>query len=98
MAPRTEPTNTTLLKEIKGVRDEQQVMRNDVNILLDWKRGIEIGKAAVDEYKAQQDNDEQRQLQGKESRSRAEILKQVAYVVGLIGVVLYAWASSKGLL
>jgi len=65
---------------------------------MDWRRGIDIGKAAVDEYKAQLVQDEQRRLLNKEAKTKTEMFKQVAIVLGYVGIALSLYLSAKGLI
>lgn len=86
-------TNTQLLqeihKELKGIKTVQTAQAKDLEDLKNWRLGIEIGKSAVEEYKQQEQAD-------KDARQRREVLKQAGYVLGLVGLVLYVYLSSKG--
>lgn len=50
---------------------------------------IEIGKKAIEEYKKEEQSE-------RDAKQRREIMKQVGYVLGLVGLVLYVYLTSKG--
>lgn len=92
------PTNADLLKEIRAIRGEQNKMRSDLDVVIEWKRGLEIGKAAVDEYKRQQSDEQRQKLESRAARSKTEVLKQLGYILALGGAILYAFAASRGII
>jgi hypothetical protein len=46
-----EPTNSEILAELKSMNKVIERHGTDIDGLKDWRRGTEIAKAAVDEYK-----------------------------------------------
>lgn len=94
MGSAQQPSNRALQQLItKGfadVKDVQQQQQADINQLLDWKKGTEIAKNAVAEYKRDEE-------QSKESRQKRELLKQGGIVLGLVTTVIYVYLSTKGI-
>lgn len=94
MGSAPQPTNRALQQLItKGfaeVKDVQREQQADIATLLDWKKGTEIAKNAVAEYKRGEE-------QLKEARQRRELFKQAGIVLGLITTVIYVYLSTKGM-
>lgn len=76
-------------REIKGVKSMQNVQATDITELKTWRKNMEIAKQAVAEYK-------QTEQAAKDAKQRREIMKQIGYVLGLIGLVLYIYLQSHG--
>lgn len=55
-----------------------------------WKEKIEIGKAAVDEYKKEEQAN-------RDSGQKREIFKQVGIVLTLVAAVLYVYIEAHGI-
>lgn len=89
-----QPTNRALQQLItrgfEDVKEVQQALRADIDSLLDWRKGTEIAKNAVAEYKKSEEL-------SKESRQKRELLKQAGVVLGLVITVLYVYLSTKGI-
>lgn len=67
----------------------QRTQGGDIQTLKDWKQSLDIGQAAVSEYKRQEQ-------QTSEARKRRELLKQAGIIFGLIITVLYVYIESHG--
>lgn len=83
------PTNRDILKAIREVKDMQIAQGKDIDGLLDWKKGLDIAKSAVEEYKRAEEKT-------REARQKREIWKQVGIVLGLISAVLYVYLETRG--
>lgn len=77
------PTNADIYRKLDDVS-------NRVGVLEEWKRGLDIAKQAVDEYK----KDEQSR---RESNQRREVLKQVGIILALVAAVLYVYLEAHGI-
>lgn len=64
-------------------------MNQRIGVLENWKEKIEIGKAAVDEYKKEEKTN-------RDSNQRREIFKQAGVVLALIAAVLYVYLEAHG--
>lgn len=81
-AKKIQPTNSDIIREI-------QKMNSRLGVLESWKERIEIGKAAIDEYKKEEKIN-------RDSNQRREIFKQTGIVLALIAAVLYVYLESHG--
>lgn len=89
------PTNSDLMKEIKSMQTSVRHIDGRLGQLEAWKHGLDIAKAAVDEYKTQEEKDKQNKLDD-ELKSRAiKILVQLSPLLTVLGVLLYALAQKN---
>lgn len=79
--PKSQPTNADILKEVRS-------MNNRIAALEQWKQGTEIARAAVEEYKKEEQSI-------RDSRQRREIMKQVGVVLSLMAAILYVYLESR---
>lgn len=93
----TKPTNQDLLERIVRLEEEvaamEQSLRSEIGsygkIVLDLNRR-QIEHDAVEAYK-------QGKTKREQTRLITEILKQLLPIISIIGAILYAYASSRGL-
>lgn len=60
-------------------------------------RLIDISKEAVARYKKEQEDNEINLLHRKEETFRIQVWKKAIYVLGIAGLILAAYAASKGI-
>lgn len=77
------PTNADIYRKLDGVS-------NRVTTLEEWKRGLDIAKQAVDEYKKDE-------TANRTAQQKRELLKQAGIVLALIAGVLYIFLESHGI-
>jgi hypothetical protein len=90
--PTNQPKNPT-------IRDVFQKLNNmDVRIgaLENWKIAEDAAKKAVFDYRQEEANKASNSIKNKERRERYEVYKQLGYILGLIGVALYVYLSTRG--
>lgn len=88
--PKKNPTNADLFRQNGELSRQLNGMNNRVLALEEWKRGLDIAKQAVTEYK----NDEQ---QRRDANQKREVIKQVGIVLALIAAVLYVYLEAHGI-
>lgn len=92
--PSQQPSNRQLkdliVKGLDEIREAQRQQRSDIDELQEWKKGTEIAKQAVAEYKRAEATE-------KEAKQRRELLKQAGIVLALITTVIYVYLSTKGI-
>lgn len=86
MAPKKSYTNADIIKRL-------DVIDNRLIIVEDWKRGIEIGKAAVDEYKQQEAADHRAKTQSTILDGVKDMLPYIMLALAGAVALIYAYAS-----
>lgn len=92
-----EPTNSDLLKEIKGVKDMQMSQAKDISHLMNWKLQEDAYKAALKQVKHEEDQAKIAGMRDGDFKRRTEIMKQAGIVLALIIAILYAYAATHGI-
>ena len=70
----------------------QIAQSKDIEMLKNWKIAEDAAKAAITEYR----KDQELANRGRKEKTKYELYKQAAYVLGIIGMMLYAYLSLKG--
>lgn len=78
------------LRVMKEMRADVNVMRNDVNALQQWKLHEDAFKAALKTVK----DEEAKEKFGK---LRTDVMKQLLYVLGMVGAVLATYVATRGI-
>ena len=85
------------IREVKGlVQGQAKVIRDQgvaIQNLEDWKRGLDIAKQAVDEYKKQEENDRYQKAKTTVYINKAEVLKYLVPLIIAIMALVYAYTS-----
>lgn len=89
MATQKQPTNSDIIAKI-------DTMNTRVTSLEDWRRGEEIARKAVDEYKRKEQEDRIAKAQLSRDKEWTEVGKKALVVLGVVLLILYAYANSKG--
>lgn len=90
MAEKKNPTNLDILKEL-------QVMGQRISALEQWKIADDAAKAAVREYRREEERGIRDGLQNRQAKTWTEVGKQLAVVLGIIATILYAIAATRGI-
>lgn len=90
MADKKQPTNADLYKELKHMSGQINGMDARLISVEKVQFAEKVAKTAVDEYKRKESVE-------RTVKIRTEVMQKVIYVLGLLGVALYAYLSSRGI-
>lgn len=84
------PTNSDIYRKLDS-------MDLRLTSLESWKIAEDAAKKAVTDYQTREDARRRDNSLTKESLAKREVLKQVGYILGLLGLALYVYLSTKGI-
>lgn len=93
MTPPKPPSNTEVMAELKDLKKLVTPLINDVTVLKDWKMQEDAYKAA----RATIQQEENEKVKGTELSARAELIKGLGKLVGLLVIGVGAYLAGKGL-
>lgn len=86
MAVKRNPTNADIMEILRP-------LVNDVAEIKKWKEGIQIGQAAVDEFKRQEAADRAEKNKDTILSSLKDLMPYVVAIIVAAATILYAYAS-----
>lgn len=85
------------VREVKGlVQGQSKTLKEHsdaIKTLQEWKRGLDIAKQAVDEYKKQERDDKYQTTKTSAYRNLSEVLKYVVPLIVALMALIYAYTS-----
>lgn len=88
--PNKQPTNADILSELKDLGKR-------VLVVEDWKRSEEAYRAALAQVKAEEKAAKSEAGNDEYMKRRTEIMKQIGIILGLVVLILSAYAATKGI-
>lgn len=108
MTPKKPPTNLDLARKIDSATGELKKELVDVNVvllrhdkaidgLLESKKLEDYGRKLIDDYKKQEEKDRHDKLTDNELTNRNAVWVKLGIALGLVILILSAYAAGKGL-
>lgn len=72
-------------------------MNTRVSALESWKIAEDAARKAVSEYRKQEESERMTKLTSTEKQEWLKVAKQIGVVLGIVIVILYAYAATKGI-